>query len=161
MISQHLCTQWLGTVRQQAITWANVEPDLCHYMISLGHTELTHWGRLTHICVSKLTIIGSDNDLLPDRRQAIIWTNAGILIIRTLGTNFSEFLSEINTFSLKKMHLKMLSGKWRPSCLGLNVLILWSFTCIKIVLPYLWNVCLSSARTMLTNMLEIFQLIGA
>ena len=33
---------------------------------------LTHWGRVTHIWVSKLTIIGSDNGLSPDRRQAII-----------------------------------------------------------------------------------------
>ena len=82
----------------------------------------THWGRATHICVSKLTIIGSDNGLTPGRRQAIIWTNAGILLIRTLGTNFSEIFSEIHTFLFKKMHLKMSSGKWRPSCLGLNVL---------------------------------------
>ena len=44
-------------------------------------TPLTHWGRVTHICVGKLTIIDSDNDLSPDRRQAIIWTNAGILWI--------------------------------------------------------------------------------
>ena len=29
---------------------------------------------------------------------------------------------EIHTFSLKKIHLKMSSGKWRPFCLGLNVL---------------------------------------
>ena len=28
-----------------------------------------------HIYVSKLTIMGSDNGLSPDRRQAIIWTN--------------------------------------------------------------------------------------
>ena len=83
---------------------------------------LTHWGRVTHICVSKLTIIGSDNGLSPGRRQAIIWTNAGILLIRTLRTNFSDSLSEIRAFSFKKMHLKMSSGKWRPSCLGLNVL---------------------------------------
>ena len=83
---------------------------------------LTHWGRVTHICVSKLTIIGSDNGLSPGRRQAIIWTNAGILLIRTLGTNFSEILSKIRAFSLKKMHLKMSSAKWRPFCLGLNVL---------------------------------------
>ena len=83
---------------------------------------LTHWGRVTHICVSKSTIIGSDNGLSPDRRQAIIWPNTGILLIRTLGTNFSDFLSEIRAFSFKKMHLKMSSGKWRPSCLGLNVL---------------------------------------
>ena len=72
---------------------------------------LTHWGRMTHICVSKLTIIGSDNGLSPDRRQAIIWTNAGILLIRTLGTNFSEILSEIHAFSFKKMHLKVSSAK--------------------------------------------------
>ena len=83
---------------------------------------LTHWGRVTHICVSKLTTIGSDNGLSPGRRQAIIWTNAGILLIQTLGTNFSEILREIYTFSFKKMHLKMSSGKYRPSCLGLNVL---------------------------------------
>ena len=69
----------------------------------------THWGRVTHICVSKLTIIGSDNGLSPGRRQAIIWTNAGILLIRTLGTNFSEILGQIHSFSFKKMHLKMSS----------------------------------------------------
>ena len=33
---------------------------------------LTHWGRVTHICVGNLTIIGSDNGLSPGRRQAII-----------------------------------------------------------------------------------------
>ena len=75
---------------------------------------LTHWGRVTHICVSELTIIGSDNGLSPGRRQAIIWNNAGLLLIAPLGTNFSEILIEINTFSFKKMHLKMSSGKWRP-----------------------------------------------
>ena len=82
--------------------------------------DFTHWGRVTHTCVS-ITTIGSDNGLSPDRRQAIIWTNAGILLIRTQGTNFSDFLREIRAFSFKKMHLKMSSGKWRPSCLGLNV----------------------------------------
>ena len=71
---------------------------------------LTHWGRVTHICVSKLTIIGSDNGLSPDRRQAIIWTNDGLLLIGPLGTNFSEILIEILTFSLKKMPLKVSSG---------------------------------------------------
>ena len=56
---------------------------------------LTHWGRVMHICVNKLTIIGSDNGLLPGRRQAIIWTNNGILLTGPLGTNFSEILIEI------------------------------------------------------------------
>ena len=83
---------------------------------------LTHWGRVTHICVSKLTIIGSDNGLSPGRRQTIIWTHAGILLIGPLGTNFSEILIEILTFSFKKMRLKVSSAKWRPFCLGLNLL---------------------------------------
>ena len=77
---------------------------------------------MTHICVGNLTIIGSDSGLSSDRRQAIIWTNDGILLIRTLGTNFSEILSEIHSFSFKKMHLKMSSAKWRLFRLGLNVL---------------------------------------
>ena len=84
---------------------------------------ITHWGRVTHICVGKLTIIGSDNGLSPRRRQAFIWTNAGILLIGPIGTEFSEILTEIHTFSFTKMHLKMSSVEWRPFCLGLNVII--------------------------------------
>ena len=87
-----------------------------------GTVKLTHWGRITHICVGKLTTIGSDNGLSPGRRQAIIWTNAWILLIRPLGTNFNEISFGIQTFSLNKMHFKMSSAKWRPFCLGLNVL---------------------------------------
>ena len=94
-----------------------------HRQTKLVGDVLTHWGRVTHICVSELPIIGSDNGMSPGRRQAINWTNGGILLIRTLGINFSEILSEIHAFSFKKMHLKMSSGKWRPFCLGLNVLI--------------------------------------
>ena len=87
-----------------------------------GDNELTHWGRVTHICVSTLTIIGSDNVLLPGRSQAIIWTNAVTLLIRTLGTNFCEILGKIHSFSFKKMHLKMSSAKGRIFSLGLNEL---------------------------------------
>ena len=77
---------------------------------------------MTHICVFKLTIIGSDNGLSPGQRQAIIRTNAGILLIGPLGTNFIEIFIGIQTSSFKKMHMKMSSAKWRPFCLGLNVL---------------------------------------
>ena len=72
--------------------------------------QLTHWGRVTHIDVSRLTPIGSDNGLSPDRHQAIIWTNAGKLLIGPLVTNFSEILIEIYTFSFSKMHLKCLEN---------------------------------------------------
>ena len=82
---------------------------------------ITHWDRVTHICVGKLTIIGSDNGLSPGRHQAIIWNNAGRLLIRPAGTNVSEVVIGNQTFSFKKMHLKMSSAKWRTFCLGLNV----------------------------------------
>ena len=78
---------------------------------------------MTHIFVGNLTIIGSDNGLSPGQRQAIIRTNAGILLIRPLGTNFSEFLVKILIFSFKKMRLKMSSAKWRLFHLGLNELV--------------------------------------
>ena len=84
--------------------------------------QLTHWGRVTHICVGNLTIISLDNGLSPGRRQAIIWTNAEILLIGPLRTNFSEILIAIETFPFKKKHLKMSSGKCQPFCLSLNVL---------------------------------------
>ena len=37
MISQH----WFkGAIRQQTITWTNVDPDLYHHVATLGHNEL-------------------------------------------------------------------------------------------------------------------------
>ena len=58
-------------------------------VVAFGPYPLTHWGWATHTCVDNLTIIGSDNGLSLDRRQAIIETNAGILLIRPLGTNLN------------------------------------------------------------------------
>ena len=91
---------------------------------------LTHWGWVMHIFVNKLTIIGSDNGLSPGRHQAIIWTNAGILLTGPLEINFSEILTDIHTFL--KMHLKKWSVKCPPFCLGLNVLreiTFWLISC--------------------------------
>ena len=56
---------------------------------------LTLWSRMTHIYVSDLTIIGSDNGLSPGRFQSIIWTNDGTSLIGPLERNFSEILIEI------------------------------------------------------------------
>ena len=61
---------------------------------------LTHWDWVMHICVGTLTNIGSDNGLSPGRRQAIVRTNAGILLIGPLRTNFSAILIEIQAFSI-------------------------------------------------------------
>ena len=94
-------------------------------MLEFKGIILTQRGRVTHVYVSKLTIIGSDNGLAPGRRQTIISSYDGILLIEPLGTNFSEILIGIQTISFKKMHLKMSSAKWRPFCLGLNVLTIY------------------------------------
>ena len=65
----HMSTFW----------WIDVIPD----------EVLTHWDQMTHIGVSKLTIIGSDHGLLSCQHQANIWTKAGILLIRNLKTGSS------------------------------------------------------------------------
>ena len=100
--------------------------------IMLTTNTCAHWGRTTHISVGKLNIIGSDNGLSPERRQAIIWTNAGILLIGALGTNFSEILIEILAFLFTKMRLNMSSAKCCSFRLGRNVLlkinIIWIVT---------------------------------
>ena len=119
-----------------------------HVMISLLHdssdqtldwsVELTHWGRMTHICVSNLTNIGSDNGLSPDRRQAIIWTIARILLIGPFRTNFSEILIKILAFSFKKMHLKvsiseMVAILSRPQCVNIQDITWSSAICVFIL----------------------------
>ena len=56
---------------------------------------------MSHICVGKQTIIGSENGLSPEQHQAIIWINAGILLITPLGAIFIEIVTDIYTFSFK------------------------------------------------------------
>ena len=96
--------------------WCTVYWRVC---VSLG---LGGWARLVHIYVSNLTIISSDNGLLPGRCQAIIGTNTGIWLIGPLEINTNEILIEINSFSFKKMHLKISSAKRRVFLLDPNVL---------------------------------------
>ena len=69
-----------------------------HFDLNSLRPSDAYWGRVTYICVSKLTIIGSDNGLSPGRRQAIIWTKAAILLIGPLETNLSEIWSCIQIF---------------------------------------------------------------
>ena len=85
---------------------------VCVCVYGHTHTHSTHWGWMTQICVGNLTIIGSDNGLSPERHQAIIWTNAGILWIWPLGTNFSKISIDILTLPLLKKHLKGSSATW-------------------------------------------------
>ena len=76
-------------------------------LVNLCVSTLIDWGRVTYICVGNLTIIGSDNCLSPGRRHAIIWTNAGILLIGPSETDFNDILIKNHTFSFQKIYLKM------------------------------------------------------
>ena len=84
-----------------------------------GLSLLTHWGWVTHSCIGNLTIIGSDKGWSAGWYQAIIWTDAGIWLIRLLGTHFIEFLWR---FFIQKMYLEALSAKGQPFYLGPNML---------------------------------------
>ena len=120
---------------------------------------VTHWGRVIIYASVTYAIIGSDNGLLPGRHQAIIWTNGGILLIGPLGTNFNEILIEIYTFSLKKMHLKILPGKRWPFCLSLNelkLIYLYFFVDKQITTSQLKHKCLFSKNTITNNLLSKF-----
>ena len=113
----------------------------CHYEKKLQHPLLTHLGRVTHICVIKLNLIGSDNGLSPGRCQAIIWTNDGILLIGSLGTNFSDILIEIDTFSFKKIAFenvlwKMATILSRPQCV--KPVMVWS-SFFKVPVSWLYS----------------------
>ena len=122
-LSEHHHGSW-GSLKFVPSSWFDAVRGLDQNRVWLrkGNKPITHWGRVTHICVSKLVIVGSDNGLSPGRRQAIIWTNGGIVLIWPLWTNFSEISIDIHTFTFRKIHFKISPGKWRPFCLGLNVL---------------------------------------
>ena len=108
-----------GAILSRGGGWGKTDQTHC---FSLHLTEsLPSLRPNDHICVDNLTIIGSDSGFSPGRRQTIIRTNAGIVLIGSLGTNFREISVEIHTFSFKKMHFKMSAAKWLPSCLGPNV----------------------------------------
>ena len=85
--------------------------------------RLNHWGWVTHICVGKLIIIASDIGLLLWPRQAIIWTNVGILSIGPLGKNFSEILIRIQRFFIQENSFenavwKMAAILSQPQCVN-------------------------------------------
>ena len=117
---KHLKKKWWWLWKQLCNIFLHISRTttigICHHDIENTcafpqFSCLMHWGSVTHICVSRLSSIGANNGLSPGWRQAIIWTSAGILLIGSLETNFSEISFEIHTFSFTKRHLKMSSGK--------------------------------------------------
>ena len=66
---KQLMTLWHGNVSASLVLCEGIQQLIPHkgpkaFRIEVRLNELlTHWGRVTHICISKLTIIGSDNGL--------------------------------------------------------------------------------------------------
>ena len=82
-----------------------------HFTFMMGIRFLyTHWGRVTHTYVGTHIITGSDNGLSPGRRQAITWTNVGILLFGPLGTYFSKILFELHFHSRKLIWKSLLQN---------------------------------------------------
>ena len=91
------------------------------YLLSVT-TFLRIFTRILH------NTVGSENDMAPIRWQTIILTNAGLLLIRTLGTDFRQTLSKIHTNSLKKnateyIVWKMAAISFRPQCVNIYTLV--------------------------------------
>ena len=100
--------------------WANLTTRCLHIILGKSRyfsNNISKLYRSLHLLTSTSPEMAM---FKPD--QAIIWSNAGILLTGCLGTNFNEILIEIHKFAFKKIHFKMPSGKWRPSCLSLHVL---------------------------------------
>ena len=94
-----------------------------------GRMDINSYPLVPHIYASVNWVsIGSDISLSPVRHQAIAWTNADLLSIGTLRTNFSEIRIKIQNVSFMKMHSKMSSAKWRPLCPGGDELTSWIVT---------------------------------
>ena len=73
------------------------------YNVFIGQLIEAKWPKYATVTQD---IIGTDDGLSPGWRQAIIWNNAGILLIVPFWTNFSEILIKINIFLFKKKHLQ-------------------------------------------------------
>ena len=97
-----------------------------------------------HMCVNKITIIGSDNGLWLCRHQGIILTSAGIFLIRTWGTNYSHILIAINASLFRKLHLKcleMAANFSRPQCVNRYDILIRRCTIVMIKLTIMLAVC--------------------
>ena len=112
---------------------------LQHFPRAIG---LTHLPLVPQYVYVNRVSIGSDNGMSPIRRQAIIETNAGLLSIGPLGTNFNEILINIENFSFMKVHPKILSAKWRPFCPGRDKL-KWQDSTSMVVSTWLPGWCAS------------------
>ena len=85
----------------------------------------------------KIISIGSDNGLSPGRCQVIIWTNAEILLIGPLGTNFNEIFNRNSNIFIEQNMFEndicaILSILSRPQCVNIaNLAVIQSLIFMK------------------------------
>ena len=91
-----------------ACKWYDMLSDEIYFSIDKYFSQLIKVGRCIYASVN-LTIIASDNGLSPVRCQAINCSNAGLLLIGLMGTNFSEIFINMKQISHKKLSLKISS----------------------------------------------------
>ena len=113
-VSWQTSHSWPTQVRYRVLLWVQhliyvLLPFCCSAVYLEGwdmgcSVSVTHWGRVhMHICICKLTIIGSDNGLAPSHYLNQCWN----IVNWTLRNKISEILIKIHTFSFKKMYIKM------------------------------------------------------
>ena len=137
---------------RRTVTFCHAFHWLC--IIDAGYFHLT---QARAACKNISYVLPIDfNSLRPSDvyglRQAIIWTNTGILLIWPWRTIFSEMLIEIYTCWFEKMHVKMSSVKRRTFCLGLNVLMIST----KNILYFSWPSCARKSASVVTTTLLTF-----
>ena len=100
MISQHWFRQWFGAVRQQAITWANVDPDLCHHKASLGLSELTLWGPIG----LNFSLLINGNVFIDPQTLWIKCTQFKYIVIFIVWTNWSVLIIVTDALAPNRYH---------------------------------------------------------
>ena len=86
-------------IRQQAITWANIDLDLCHHTAPLGHNELIGW--LLHSPSSSYSLLSGGITNFPVARYLvppISWTFCRRIFVHAvlLATQTMTYLKEYN-----------------------------------------------------------------
>ena len=119
---------------------------------------LTNWGRVTHICVNKQTIIGSDNGMSPGRRW-FFKSSMGIKVLQCLPIfHLTWGTTEIEGFLMAVCYLK---NSDFVTLFAPIVTTAMSFLCdlIETILStYLWNVAYTSHDQGLCHLIRLVYL---
>ena len=112
---------------------------------------MSHSGRLTHICVSKLTLIGSDKAWHLVGTKPLSELMLGYCWLDPQEQNSAKF-NQNSYIIIKKIHLKMSSWYWWPFCLGLNVIFVFMTSLMVYVIrspnrPKIWTAIIPRSNT--------------